>query len=199
MAVSNRIIHYLYLSLLILVSFCSPVNAASNQQDDADLVASIASGDIKAPKINSYLSDDDINAEESIDPFTGKLRLAQLDLLIQGNGGLDIEIKRSCFNEAADLIWGIFPSWRFGFYGSADFGIESDVDSFTFTIDARTQVFVKNNGNLDAHPSPFQFMSQEGWVANYINGHDRGGGVYIWSPRLKEPVTKRCLDAILSM
>lgn len=36
------------------------------------------------------------HVSERIDPFTGKLQIHAVDLVIPGNGGLDIQVQRAC-------------------------------------------------------------------------------------------------------
>jgi hypothetical protein len=38
----------------------------------------------------------DQHVSERIDPFTGKLQIHAVDLVIPGNGGLDIQVQRAC-------------------------------------------------------------------------------------------------------
>ncbi len=38
----------------------------------------------------------DQHVNERIDPFTGKLQIHAVDLVLPGNGGLDIRVRRAC-------------------------------------------------------------------------------------------------------
>jgi hypothetical protein len=38
----------------------------------------------------------DQHVSERIDPFTGKLQIHAVDLVIPGNGGLDMKVQRAC-------------------------------------------------------------------------------------------------------
>ena len=73
-------------ALLFLVLFCT--GAGTRAEDEMrDFYAE--------PGLNPFRSASGQDATENIDPFSGNLQLSYVDLLVPGNGGLDIAITRS--------------------------------------------------------------------------------------------------------
>ncbi|HQR71316.1 MAG TPA: RHS repeat-associated core domain-containing protein [Burkholderiaceae bacterium] len=75
-----------FLAALLCIAYLSPV------------AAEIIPGYYSAPGLDpnrNYLNQ---NFSEYIDPFTGKLQLHYVDLVLPGNGGLDLEVHRSYTN-----------------------------------------------------------------------------------------------------
>lgn len=141
------------------------------------------------PGINLYRELASQDGIESIDPYTGMLKIRHVDLLVPGNGGLDIKITRT-YDSAGVYQLGVggMDLGAMGYGWLFHFGklTGSYVCQPHLNTSATRPVFELPDGTqikfLKA-PAGFShlYTSKEGWIADCANSPD-GGGLIVVSP-----------------
>lgn len=141
------------------------------------------------PGVNLYRELFSQDGIESIDPYTGMLKIQHVDLFLPGNGGLDIKVMRT-YDSAGVYQLGVGGiglasmgyGWIFHFGKLAgNYVCQPHLSTY-----ARRPVFELPDGvqiKLLKAPIgfPYLYTSREGWVADCANSMD-GGGLIVISP-----------------
>ena len=139
------------------------------------------------PGINPYREQASQDGIESVDPYSGMLKVRHLDLFVPGNGGLDIKVLRT-YDSASVYQLGVggigLPAMGYGW----TFGFGKLVGSYvcqpSFNTPSTRPVFELPDGTqfkLLAAATGFGhlYVSKEGWVADCATG---GVGLFVQSP-----------------
>src|SRR5882672_5114158 len=126
------------------------------------------------------------NASEHVDPFTGRLQLHYVDLFIPGNGGLNLEIRRS-YTSVDDSA--TFEPSPFGVGWTMHFGrvlrnSSRALCATNFPSGLQMPLLELPDGSrqvlfLDDRVFPGQFITTSRWRADCINA---GNGMRVFSP-----------------
>lgn len=157
------------------------------------------------PGINPYREQVGQDGVSSVDPYTGALKVRHLDLLIPGNGGLDIKVMRT-YDSSRVIQFGvgggqtspIGNGWIFHFgYMS---GYKVCQPGTAGHIPPTIQLPDGAEFRLAKAPVGFAhlYTSREGWVADCANA-STGEGLIVYSPEgLKYEMTvKGILGAVI--
>ena len=161
-------------------------------------VAAASPADIE-PGFSLYREQASQDGIESIDPYTGMLKVHHLDLFLPGNGGLDIKVMRT-YDSANVVLLGVgsSPLPTMGYGWTFHFGklVGSYVCSISANTSATRPVFELPDGTQYKFLVPSAgfghlYTSKEGWVADCANSPD-GGGLLVTSPEgIKYEMTVR--------
>ncbi|MCP1674020.1 YD repeat-containing protein [Natronocella acetinitrilica] len=136
-----RMRHALALCLLAL-----PVHVAADDSDDPLPSASIRDY-YEEPGLNPHRDTRNDSFNEQIDPFSGSLQLSFTDLVIPGNGGFDIEIKRTYTHVQGSLP----PYSPYGTGWTMHFGriVVGNLHSSKVCVQQQYAISVKDNPMLE--------------------------------------------------
>ncbi len=155
------------------------------------------------PGINPYREQIRQDGIESVDPYTGMLKIQHTDLLLPGNGGLDIKIVRTYDSASVyQLGLGGLDLGPMGYGWTFHFGKLSGsyVCQPGFNTPANRPVLELPEGaQIKLLKAPADvghlYVSKEGWVADCANSPD-GGGLIVISPEgLRYEMTVRYYEA----
>jgi YD repeat-containing protein len=141
------------------------------------------------PGINPYREQASQDGIESIDPYTGMLKVQHVDLFIPGNGGLDIKVMRT-YDSAGVYQLGVggigLASMGYGWLFHFGKLTGSYVCQPHYNTTVTRPVFELSDGiqiKFLKAPTGFShlYTSQEGWIADCANSPD-GGGLIVVSP-----------------
>ncbi len=144
--------------------------------------------------------------QESVNPFSGNLILSYTDIVLPGNGGLDLKIQRTYnsklflnpdTSEISRIRRGdMGVGWTFHFgriveepysiYGP-QFYLEMPDGSIHF-------LYENNHSNINSHINS-DYITEDFWIVNYDGANDRyimtltDGTVYTFSQRVADPIT----------
>lgn len=141
------------------------------------------------PGINPYREQASQDGLESVDPYTGMLKVRHLDLFLPGNGGLDIKVLRT-YDSASVIQLGVGGSGLSGM----GYGWTSHFGKLTGSYVCQPHLNTPSTRPVMELPDGTQFkfvkppagfghlyVSKEGWVADCANSID-GGGLIATSP-----------------
>ena len=141
------------------------------------------------PGINPYREQISQDGLTSVDPYTGALKLQHVDLVLPGNGGLDIKIMRTYDSARVALLgvggWLLSPignGWIFHFGSISGYKV---CDLSATTTVARPTVQMPDGDQFRLYKAPAGFghlyTSKEGWAADCVNTPS-GEGLQVMSP-----------------
>lgn len=154
------------------------------------------------PGINPYREQASQDGIESIDPYTGMLKVQHVDLLIPGNGGLDIKVMRT-YDAAGVYQLGVggtgLSSMGYGWLFHFGKLTGSYVCQPHFNTTATRPIFELPDGTqvkLLKAPTGFShlYTSKEGWIADCANSPDGGGLIVVSPDGLQYEMTVRYSD-----
>lgn len=143
----------------------------------------------KEPGYYLYREQSSQEGEDSIDPFTGQLKVRQLDLFLPGNGGLDIKVWRSYESSNIGLLShtvGVGWTFHFGKLTGQKLEIGSATCNPSFLISSQLRpVFELPDGTVQQFlkapaGSAHTYISKDRWVADCAGSAN--GGLVIRSP-----------------
>lgn len=141
------------------------------------------------PGINPYREQESQDGIESIDPYSGMLKVRHLDLYLPGNGGLDIKILRT-YDSASIVQLGVggVGLSAMGYGWTSHFGKLTGgyvCQPHLNTPSTRPVLELPDGTQFKFLKPPAGFghlyVSKEGWVADCANSLD-GGGLIATSP-----------------
>lgn len=141
------------------------------------------------PGINPYREQASQDGVESVDPYSGMLKVRHLDLFLPGNGGLDIKVLRT-YDSAGVYQLGVggigLPAMGYGWVSHFGKLAGSYVCQPDFNTPSTRPVLELPDGiqfKFLKAPAGFGhlYVSNEGWVADCANAPD-GGGLFVLSP-----------------
>src|SRR3972149_10250336 len=129
--------------------------------------------------------------QEYINPFSGNLMLSYTDIILPGNGGLDLKIQRtynskifseitsSTFKVAGGVLGGLGVGWDLHFGRISDLGLLENVSLFNanpFFLQMPDgsihSIFNNDHPNINSNVNS-QFITEDFWIIDYDGVNDR--------------------------
>src|SRR3990170_4089492 len=129
--------------------------------------------------------------QEYINPFSGNLMLSYSDIILPGNGGLDLKIQRtynskifseitsSTFKVAGGVLGSLGVGWDLHFGRISDLGLLENVSLFNanpFFLQMPDgsihSIFNNDHQNINSNVNS-QFITEDFWIINYDGVNDR--------------------------